>query len=421
MTAWDRFVRGAEVPPNAIRPLVVESWRRCLGAGVDPGRESASAPLQADEIIALQQRDRALVGASAPIMAQARDLLSESGTIMILANANGVILRTEGDNATSDAAANIRLMTGASWSEGSCGTNAIGTALSAGGPVQIHASEHFCAGIKPWTCGATVVRDPSDGTALAVLDVSGLSGVFNKHLLALVVAAAGRIETELAVQEMRLRERLLDHGLRRLPKSGSGGLILFDTKGRLVKTDDRAGLILAAIGIEPNVSPRVRVDALDASGPKHGHATLPEWLHPEWIQSIVEGGEQLGTLVILPDRFGSSADVPRGGLPRHKLRRVVDFIQAHIDQPIHLDELAAAAAVSPFHFHRQFKKATGITPHHYIRQMRIERAKELLSGSELPLVEVAAQVGYSDQSHFTSTFSKMTSVTPRRYRNATSV
>jgi len=370
----------------------------------------------------LQRRDRELVGASAPIMAQARDFLSESGTIMILANANGVILRTEGDSATTDAAANIRLMTGASWSEGSCGTNAIGTALSAGGPVQIHASEHFCAGIKPWTCGATVVRDPSDGTALAVLDVSGLRGVFNKHLLALVVAAAGRIETELAVQEMRLRERLLDHGLRRLPKSGSGGLVLFDTKGRLVKTDDRAGLVLAAFGIEPNVRPRVRVDALDASGAKHGHAAaLPEWLHPEWIQSIVEGGEQLGTLVILPDRFGSIADVTRGALPPHKFRRVVDFIQAHIDQPIHLDELAAAAAVSPFHFHRQFKKATGVTPHQYIRQMRIERAKELLSGSELPLVEVAAQVGYSDQSHFTSTFSKITSVSPRRYRNATSV
>jgi AraC-like DNA-binding protein len=339
---------------------------------------------------------------------------------MILASANGVILRTEGDNATSEAAASIRLMTGASWSEGSCGTNAIGTALSAGGPVQIHASEHFCAGIKPWTCGATVVRDPSDGTALGILDVSGLSGVFNKHLLALVVAAAGRIETELAVQEMALRERLLEHGLRRLPKSGSGGLILFDTKGRLVKTDNRAGPILAAIGIEPDVRPRVRIDALDARGPKHSDATLPGWLHPEWIQSIVEGGEQLGTLVILPERFGSIAEPTRGALPKHKLRRAEDFVQAHIDQPIRLEELAAAAAVSPFHFHRQFKKATGMTPHEYILRTRIERAKELLSGSELPLVEVAAQVGYADQSHFTSTFRKMTSVTPRGYRNATS-
>jgi AraC-like DNA-binding protein len=198
-------------------------------------------------------------------------------------------------------------------------------------------------------------------------------------------------------------------------------LILFDTKGRLVKTDNRAGLILAAIGIEPNVKPRVRIDALDARGPKHGPATLPEWLHPEWIQPIVEGGEQLGTLVILPERFGSIAEPNRGVLPGHKLRRVVDFIQAHIDQPVHLEELAAAAAVSPFHFHRQFKKATGTTPHQYILQMRIQRAKELLSGSELPLVEVAAQVGFSDQSHFTSTFCKMTSLTPRHYRNATSV
>jgi sigma-54 dependent transcriptional regulator, acetoin dehydrogenase operon transcriptional activator AcoR len=82
---------------------------------------------------------------------------------MILTDPSGVILQTEGDPATVDAARHIRLQTGANWNERACGTNAIGTALFVGGPVQVHAAEHFCAGIKPWTCSATVVCNPSHG------------------------------------------------------------------------------------------------------------------------------------------------------------------------------------------------------------------------------------------------------------------
>jgi transcriptional regulator of acetoin/glycerol metabolism len=60
-----------------------------------------------------------------------------------------------------------------SWDELSSGTNAIGTALSLKAPVQVHAAEHFCAGIKPWSCSAVVLRDPASGEMLGVLDVSG--------------------------------------------------------------------------------------------------------------------------------------------------------------------------------------------------------------------------------------------------------
>jgi AraC-like DNA-binding protein len=114
-----------------------------------------------------------------------------------------------------------------------------------------------------------------------------------------------------------------------------------------------------------------------------------------------------------------NAPPAQGGLHPYKLRQALELIKAHIDRPIHLAQLAAAVALSPFHFHRAFKRSMGMTPHQYIVQTRIERAKSLLAESDLPLAVVAAQLGFADQSHFTSAFRKTTSMTPRNYRNVT--
>jgi len=214
-------------------------------------------------------------------------------------------------------------------------------------------------------------------------------------------------------------QRKLGCGAERAPKGGPDGLIVFDQKGRLVKADARAATILAQIGVELNCHPRLRIEALDAADAKADELDLPDWLDPDWIEPIMEDGERLGTVVMVPERVSSPASPPQSGLPVYKLRRVADFIHARIDQPIHLEQLAAAVALSPFHFHREFKRSTGMTPHQYIVHVRMERAKSLLSGSDMPLAEVAVHVGFADQSHFTATFRKTTSMTPRSYRNAT--
>src|SRR3989442_5168604 len=215
MAAWDRFLRGTELPPNAVRSVIETSWSRCLSARVDPERSRAQAPVPEEELRRLQHWHRDLIDASVPVMQQARDFLSESGTMMILTEPTGVILETEGDQATLDAAQDVRLVSGANWNELACGTNAIGTALSVRQPVQVHAAEHFCAGIKRWTCSATVVRDPVHGDVVGVLDVSGLSGTFHRQWLALAVVAAGRIEERLARRNVERRCRLIEAGLTR--------------------------------------------------------------------------------------------------------------------------------------------------------------------------------------------------------------
>lgn len=105
-----------------------------------------------------------------------------------------------------------------------------------------------------------------------------------------------------------------------------------------------------------------------------------------------------------------------GGLSGQKLQLVLNFIHANYGSDLTLSELAAVAGVSTFHFAREFRRTTGTPPHQYLLKFRIDRAKELLAESEMPLVEVGFRSGFSHQSHFTRLFRKLTGTTPHSYR-----
>ncbi len=103
------------------------------------------------------------------------------------------------------------------------------------------------------------------------------------------------------------------------------------------------------------------------------------------------------------------------GLSRARIAKVVDFMEAHLEQPVSLVEMAAVVALSPVHFTRQFKRTTGSTPHQYLLLLRIERAKRLLAGP-MPIVEIALRCGFSHQEHLTRVFGRIVGVTPAAYR-----
>jgi AraC family transcriptional regulator len=106
-----------------------------------------------------------------------------------------------------------------------------------------------------------------------------------------------------------------------------------------------------------------------------------------------------------------------GTLPRAKLRAVVEYIEEHFDASPTLEQMAAVARLSPYHFARQFKQATGLPPHQYVIMRRVERAKHLLQGgTDLSLAEVAAHAGFSDQSQFTHHFKRLVGVTPGQFQ-----
>jgi AraC family transcriptional regulator len=111
----------------------------------------------------------------------------------------------------------------------------------------------------------------------------------------------------------------------------------------------------------------------------------------------------------------------QNGLAQRKLEHVRSFIEEHLAEPLFVEQLAAVVHLSAFHFARLFKISTGSPPHAFITASRMERAKELLRTRNLPLVEIAAQVGFQTQGHFTEVFHRMVGVTPRRFRLANAV
>ena len=104
-----------------------------------------------------------------------------------------------------------------------------------------------------------------------------------------------------------------------------------------------------------------------------------------------------------------------GRLPRHAMRAVEEYIDAHLDQNLALADLAAVAQLSEFHFARQFKQTTGLPPHQFVIHQRVERAKRLISAGRLSLAQIAVEVGFSDQGHLTRHFKRLVGVTPSRF------
>jgi transcriptional regulator GlxA family with amidase domain len=120
----------------------------------------------------------------------------------------------------------------------------------------------------------------------------------------------------------------------------------------------------------------------------------------------------------LPAREPSALSRRWSGLAPHRLKRVLAHIELRLAEPIQVCDLAEEVHMSPFHFTRMFKLATGHSPHRFITLKRVERAKELLATSDLPIAAIAAAVGYQTQAHFTGVFARHAGFTPKVFRVA---
>ena len=119
-------------------------------------------------------------------------------------------------------------------------------------------------------------------------------------------------------------------------------------------------------------------------------------------------------------RYAAEAPVRNdrvGRLSTPQLRAALDFIAAHLGDSPALAEVAAATALSPYHFARRFKASLGLSPHQFMLRARIERAKTMLADPHHSLVEIGLATGFANQSHFTTAFRRLVGMTPKRYRD----
>ena len=106
----------------------------------------------------------------------------------------------------------------------------------------------------------------------------------------------------------------------------------------------------------------------------------------------------------------------KGGIPRVRLNRVLDYVEASLATKLRVAELARLSEMSPYYFGKLFKQSTGLTVHEYVTRRRVQRAIDLLKRERVEISGVGAAIGIPDQSQFTRLFHKYTGITPRRYR-----
>ncbi len=199
-------------PVSSVRPDVLESWLRCRQFGVDPDHPEPPADLP-DERFARHRDQHPL----ATVMPVVRSLLVqhavEDDLLVAVSDAEGRLLWVEGHAGVRSRAARMGFTEGVRWDERHAGTNAPGLALALDRGVRVQAAEHWARPVHSFSCSATPVHDPADGSLLGALDVTGDARAASPAVLALVNATVAAIERELVVRRFNLPAPAMSDGL----------------------------------------------------------------------------------------------------------------------------------------------------------------------------------------------------------------
>lgn len=189
------FNQQGVVPGGLVAEPILRSWRRCADLGIDMRGARRAEPMTAAELREARQRNEALRRMSEPAMSLLRREGGSDG-LVILSDAQGLVLDSDGDIDFAQRASRVALMPGAPWDEAAAGTNAIGTALVEGRPLVVDGAEHYFEPNRILTCAAVPITD-SEGRMLGVLDLSSPARDVRPDVLALVRAAVDLIEHQL--------------------------------------------------------------------------------------------------------------------------------------------------------------------------------------------------------------------------------
>ncbi len=262
-SAWLSFINGDDEDLRILRPLIRDSWLRCRKAQVDPSLRLVRFILDSSAIKKRYENNRFWLEVALPTMKTLHSFVAGSGFIITAFDKEGILLEVLGDAEVVQAAKRGNFVRGADWSERSGGTNAVGTVLLTGRPLQVFGREHFCRGAHRWTGSAAPICD-TDGNLLGGINLSGYIERVHLHTLGMVVAGADAIERHLSM-ERAWRERDISNKRREaIMESISDGILAIDNAMRIVHMNREAGRLL---DVKPSASVgRSIEDILSAAG-----------------------------------------------------------------------------------------------------------------------------------------------------------
>jgi len=265
--------------------------------------------------------------------------------------------------------------------------------------------------VQRWA-GATILESDNEAGELP-------NGCFDKHVIGLTIARPADIELRWYGSHWRKY------------RTNPSAVRIFPAGHSFACTWQRNRCL--AVEIAPALIASVSRDTTDQAIELQPHALLEDLFLANIITEMRNEaqigcpsgptyGEALSVMLAAHIVRHYSAAAPRVNasmrLSKAQLRRVLEFIEARIETELTLQQLANVAGLEMYRFVRSFKHSLGVSPHFYIIQQRVERSKQLLLHSKLPLGVIADRCGFSTPSHFAHTFRRITGSAPSAYRQA---
>ena len=413
------------------------SWQRSTN-NVDPIDSRAPHILSAGELKDSREPLGNLISTAQEEVDRLYKVVREAGYTILFCDTAGVAIEHRGEDTEASQFEYWGTWLGGVWAEEIEGTNGIGTCIAEERPVTVHRSQHFRSRHMNLSCSGAPIFGV-DGRLLAVLDVSAIDPSRSERAHALTGALT--VTSARAIEERFFREHFRRAWVIAIASPGedSPGLLLaVDDDQRVVGANRvaRRALLLDDLGLQAGVSlwtifereleifrRKDRADIAARLVVAGSHDSRSALVTPP-IQPVADWRNAANAALHARPRLdvigtlGKMAP-PRqahGGLSPAAMRRVREYVDAHLGGSMDLATLAGVAGVSIHHFARGFKHSAGVTPHHYLTQKRVERAQRLLADTDLSLSEIAYTVGFSDQSHLARHFRQMLGVTPGQFR-----
>jgi hypothetical protein len=339
LAAWERFVQGEDQVPG-VRPLVAISWHRCRERyRVDP--HLTEAPVAVAEPGHTPEHDVVFAELGFRAASVAHEV-GNLGGVVTVTDASGRILAEWGDQATLARAGDSHLAPWFCWSECATGTNGMGTALEAYGPVPIRGAEHWCQAFHNWACAGIAVRDVVTKEPIAVLSIC-------RWRSELPASAESWLANAATMTRYPLKRRARDSGAElvaaytRARACSSVALAAVDTAGKVVIADDMASVLLGVPASTPAVDPTLRwnpglPELIGAArSARRQAARNPDWVGETeifthradeptsiTIRPVFSSGHLIGNLVSFGASDGAQLPQAEGSAhPRVQPRRLV--------------------------------------------------------------------------------------------------